>query len=1811
MKRFIVFLFFVQATLLSFENDPYQLAAFGGEPSSIIEGCVSAISGDYFFIEDALVVKGYEPIHLQSRYISREGERTDAGWSLFDHHLVAYLRVDKSPLGKMYQLELRDKSGVTLIYNDNLSSRSKEKRHYFQLLGSIGGLTNCSRGEIGARLNLVNNVVYRDPKDLKQIIVKGADGSERCYRCKESLKFEQYEKNNKYKGKIVPFYLSSEILPNGNHIQYERAEIHGKWVLKSITTKSSDQKQVFAWVKFDYNYPDRNHFFGITARTSDNQVLHYTFDPHEKNHKTRFSLLKNVLNPVKPNESYEYWRGDKVGMYLCERNLPDGRRLAIDYNRDRKNPSNYKKVGALWRPIGNGPDLHRATQIHYAPGKYNECGGHTNAFDAEGNLTQYQYDKNFMLYSKKRFEGSGQEFSEELFHWHGAYSDKPNWIHGKTLLSSEGSPLFAYLYHYDDKGNVIQEDLWGDLRGQGKKLIRNGNDFPDVSNAEGYFVKRAFYSNNLLYRETFPNGLMKEYHYHNGTDRLYEKLTCVGNNIKKREFFLYDGSLLVEEIIDDGSSGDINSLQDVSQRLIKKITPRRSQPFYGFPEVIEEKYYNLKTRQEVLLRKQEITYNSKGLVSQIVHYDSKGRKRYDLTYAYDGKGRLISQTDPLGRTRTIQHDENDNPLIDDDPNEAFAVHCRFDFSNRPTERIKVANTGEQKRVQSHYNFLNQMKEQSDEQGNWTHYEYNPFGHVTKIKGPPVFDENGSESKPVVQREYNALGQVSSEIDPERNQTKYFYTSRGKPYRVIHPDGSEEFFTYTLEGEIQAHISPEGVETHFTYDYQNRVTSKKIIKGEVLSEEKYIYNAFHLIEKVDPDGVSTYFSYDGAGRKIKEDVAGRVTFFSYDSLGRLVKVKKVIDNENAQVVLKTYDLLDRVIQELELDGKGNLFAFTHYSYDEFSNNALVKKEVQIGNALHFFEYDSFRRLVREINPIGDETTIKYNDHFKDKNGQTVIRKTTVDPKGRRTVETLNAQGSISTFEKLNQEGKLLLRENYYYDLNGKKIKQISELFDPDKKIVKSWKYDLLGRLIELNESDEKITRYSYTLDGHLKEIIKPDGVVISYEYDGLGRQTSIKTSDGSCYYSLCYDKMGNVIESFDHKTKQKTKRIYNHFGDLLEETLGNHFQLKRTYDSLSRCVELELPDASKVEYVYDTYHLKNVKRFDSHGVECYEHTYDEYDHSHNLIREFHPGSLGPVFHQVDLMGRRIRTDDFYSSEQIVEMDPNGNVLKYVRNLSEEDELVEYAYDDLDQLISETGGFEHLYRYDSHHNRLQKDGSHYSVDSLHQLECSSEATYEHDPNGNRIATHHNAHETFYSYDGLDRLTQIRSGNKAVNYCYDSWGRCLSRTYFALQDGEWHPTCTENFLYDGQNELGVFPHKIRILGQGRGAEIGATVAIETSDDFFVPFHDLYGNIIAVLNWDGECIESYRFSAYGEEKIFNEDINLTNSFVNPWRFQSKRKTGGLVNFGRRFYDPETGRWLSPDPKGFSEGPNLYQFSRNNPLIYFDLYGLSVESGARYSAKQFVKDAGYVYFYTWRRTLEGYATGNLEMMNAPANLGKALGNVVSGNRERPVLSRSQLYVLEGKKHPDVDFYFANGILNDKNDAVSAGKYIQKQLNGYEVKVMHNNTHGLLDLVDFAFEKLGFSTGVCHTFHDELKNTLNAGKKAEVQAHSEAHAISKNAFKRLSPDERNRIGFYGYSSVDILDNKMVGTVQNSLSGNDLVAFFANPVNCIGSAMLKDKHVEFLKPKSLNPITEHRFMSPVNLERVNDINDKLKIQYNLN
>jgi RHS repeat-associated protein len=48
-----------------------------------------------------------------------------------------------------------------------------------------------------------------------------------------------------------------------------------------------------------------------------------------------------------------------------------------------------------------------------------------------------------------------------------------------------------------------------------------------------------------------------------------------------------------------------------------------------------------------------------------------------------------------------------------------------------------------------------------------------------------------------------------------------------------------------------------------------------------------------------------------------------------------------------------------------------------------------------------------------------------------------------------------------------------------------------------------------------------------------------------------------------------------------------------------------------------------------------------------------------------------------------------------------------------------------------------------------------------------------------------------------------------------------------------------------------------------------------------------------------------------------------------------------GLLYFRHRYYDPQLGRFITPDPMGYVDGSSMYQFAGNNPIDFADPMGL------------------------------------------------------------------------------------------------------------------------------------------------------------------------------------------------------------------------------------------------------------------------------
>ena len=93
---------------------------------------------------------------------------------------------------------------------------------------------------------------------------------------------------------------------------------------------------------------------------------------------------------------------------------------------------------------------------------------------------------------------------------------------------------------------------------------------------------------------------------------------------------------------------------------------------------------------------------------------------------------------------------------------------------------------------------------------------------------------------------------------------------------------------------------------------------------------------------------------------------------------------------------------------------------------------------------------------------------------------------------------------------------------------------------------------------------------------------------------------------------------------------------------------------------------------------------------------------------------------------------------------------------------------------------------------------------------------------------------------------------------------------------------------------------------------------------------------------------VENYHCDAFGNlMKMRDEDYQwMTESnYGNRFLFQGREYDydTALYYFRARWYEPETGRWLSPDPIGFSGGLNLYAFCGNDPINYVDPSGLAI----------------------------------------------------------------------------------------------------------------------------------------------------------------------------------------------------------------------------------------------------------------------------
>ena len=211
--------------------------------------------------------------------------------------------------------------------------------------------------------------------------------------------------------------------------------------------------------------------------------------------------------------------------------------------------------------------------------------------------------------------------------------------------------------------------------------------------------------------------------------------------------------------------------------------------------------------------------------------------------------------------------------------------------------------------------------------------------------------------------------------------------------------------------------------------------------------------------------------------------------------------------------------------------------------------------------------------------------------------------------------------------------------------------------------------------------------------------------------------------------------------------------------------------------------------------------------------------------------------------------------------------------------------------------------------------------------------------------------------FQYDAWNRLVKVTDDSETpvtiATYAYDGQGRRVSKT---VGETTTHFLYNENWQVLETREGTSTTPKEQYLWDPRYVDAPVlrwrTVG-ETTETLYYTTDANY-NVTALIDpTTGEAVERYAYDAYGKATIMDGDWNLTevsghadgtaSAYANAIGFGGYYLDAetGLSLAQHRYYHPTLGIWTGPDPGGYVDGMNLYQYCRSNPVRSTDPMGL------------------------------------------------------------------------------------------------------------------------------------------------------------------------------------------------------------------------------------------------------------------------------
>ncbi|RKZ77734.1 MAG: hypothetical protein DRR16_29110, partial [Candidatus Parabeggiatoa sp. nov. 3] len=261
---------------------------------------------------------------------------------------------------------------------------------------------------------------------------------------------------------------------------------------------------------------------------------------------------------------------------------------------------------------------------------------------------------------------------------------------------------------------------------------------------------------------------------------------------------------------------------------------------------------------------------------------------------------------------------------------------------------------------------------------------------------------------------------------------------------------------------------------------------------------------------------------------------------------------------------------------------------------------------------------------------------------------------------------------------------------------------------------------------------------------------------------------------------------------------------------------------------------------------------------------------------------------------------------------------------------------YTYDLADRLLKtqRQQGIEEEFAYDRAGNLTQINDTILTYGTGNRLLKQGEIEYIYDDNGRLIQKIENTVPPQiweYSWDGNDYLSSITTPKGDVwTYKYDALGRRI------LKQG---PDKTVRFIWNGNVIIHILENdKLHSTWIHQPRTFKPLCTIQ-NDQVYSVILDHLGTPQELINSKGKVVWLAHYQTWGKV----DSIDITQKEVDcPIRFPGQwfDEESGLHYNRFRYYDPQTGRFISSDPIGLIGGLNTYWYAKN-PVLWVDVKGL------------------------------------------------------------------------------------------------------------------------------------------------------------------------------------------------------------------------------------------------------------------------------